>query len=1003
MAIALLFSLTASLYGMRWVQQQNTEQVLREDVRHVQDLFQSLVDGEIAKLDHLLEFYKSDPGLLQAFQNQDRAALLHLASPILAQISTSHNVSQFLFINQDQKVFLRVDNPEEHGDVFAPFNLIKAGRTNSPASGVEIGGYSRLTIRSVHPWLVHGQLIGFIALAQDITHITPILQKVFKGEVFITLSKSMVDKEKWLAGRDQKKNPGTWDELPACVVVDRSSPFLPKEACEYLNKVPSQSLFEIFTIEDQDKKFRGGVVALLDAGQQYIGNLFVLRDVTQQVVSIWSMAVYLGGVGLVITVLLFAFFSYYVGCMDRKLVDMQSSLLNQLVNRETELHHSSDLLRKDIAMREEVERDFQRVSLQNQLILDSVGEGIFGLDINGNHTFANPQAAKMLGYSIPDLIGKSSHALWHHTRKDGTEFPEEECPIRNTLTLGKTQRIEDDLFWRSDGTSFPVDYISTPIWEGGRVQGAVVSFKDISARKKVIRDLEVSENRYRVITATAQDAIVLMDDRGLVAYWNPAAERIFGYTALEALGRNLHEIVAPKRYAEDIRKGIAEFKESGSGATVGKILEVTGKRKNGEEFTVELSVSALRQEDKWWAVGVARDITERLQARQEREELQAQLRQSQKMEAIGTLAGGIAHDFNNILGAIMGYTELALIDAPVGEPIHDHLEEIRKASSRAKDLVAHILAFSRQTEMARKPLTITPIIKEALKMLRASLPTTIDIRQSIDAGVGRILADPTQIHQIMMNLCTNAAHAMRDKGGQLTIELHEVALPDGPLVQRFDIHPGRYVQLTVADSGVGIDAGILDKIFDPFFTTKVRGEGTGMGLSVVHGIITSHGGAIEVESAPGEGTRFDIYFPAIETDKDERETMVVDAPPTGKEKVLLVDDEPALIELGTRVLTYLGYDVVSKTSSLDALKLFEDNPQDFDLVITDFTMPNMTGGELSKKMLTVRPDLPIIMCTGFSEVFNEEKAKELGIRGYVMKPISIHDLAQTCRNVLDSR
>jgi CheY-like chemotaxis protein len=348
----------------------------------------------------------------------------------------------------------------------------------------------------------------------------------------------------------------------------------------------------------------------------------------------------------------------------------------------------------------------------------------------------------------------------------------------------------------------------------------------------------------------------------------------------------------------------------------------------------------------------------------------------------------------------MGYTELALMEVGEGS-LKNSLVEVRRASGRAKDLIARILAFSRQGEMVKAPLNVSSIIKETLKMLRASLPTTIEIRQTMDQNLGKILADPTQIHQVLMNLCTNAAHAMRENGGLLEIGLSNVFLNEQPVLRTFSLEPGKYLRLSVRDTGQGIAPAILDKIFDPFFTTKNRGEGTGLGLAMVHGIVSSHGGGIEVRSTPGQGTSFALYFPVLESVLETDANVVADVPPTGNERVLLVDDEPALVEMGERVLVYLGYQVTTRTSSIEALELFRDQPDKFDLVVSDFTMPNMTGGELAKQILAIRPGMPIVLCTGFSEVFTEEKAKALGVKGYVMKPISIHDLARICRSALD--
>ncbi len=395
------------------------------------------------------------------------------------------------------------------------------------------------------------------------------------------------------------------------------------------------------------------------------------------------------------------------------------------------------------------------------------------------------------------------------------------------------------------------------------------------------------------------------------------------------------------------------------------------------------------------------NMSESLKKREaEKEQLEGQLMHTQKLEAIGTLAGGIAHDFNNILGVIMGYTELALLDIPEGTSLQLKLDEVLKASNRAKEMVNQILTFSRQSKQERKPIQISLIVKEVLKMLRASLPTTIEIRQNFRTGLAPVLSDPTQIHQVLMNLCTNAAHAMRDKGGVLEVSLTDVDIDSDAAAQHPDITPGRYQRLTVSDTGHGMDRAVMKRIFDPFFTTKGPGEGTGMGLAVIHGIVKSHDGAITVHSELGKGTTFQVFFPTIEskvTAEPEHFAPLL----LGNERILFVDDEEALVGMGQQMLESLGYEIVARTSSIDALKVFRTQPDKFDLVITDMTMPNMTGAELAKKIMRIRSDIPIVLCTGFSEVISEEKAKAIGIREFVMKPIIRQKIAKIIRRVLD--
>ena len=403
-------------------------------------------------------------------------------------------------------------------------------------------------------------------------------------------------------------------------------------------------------------------------------------------------------------------------------------------------------------------------------------------------------------------------------------------------------------------------------------------------------------------------------------------------------------------------------------------------------------------------VVMGRDITEQKEAEKERAALREQVHQAQKMEAIGTLAGGIAHDFNNILMAISGFAELANLDVAEGSKAKYNLQQSMKATHRAKDLVQQILSFTRQGKQERKPLNIQPIVKEALKFLRASLPTTIEIRQDMEENLGTIEADPTEVYQVLMNLCTNAAHAMEEKGGVLEVSLSQVDIPgEAPAASR-GIEPGPYLRLRVSDTGHGMPPEILKKIFDPYFTTKEVGKGTGLGLAVVHGIVKSYGGEISISSEVGKGSTFDIYFPRIQALGRPSEAEKAEPLPFGgHERVLFVDDEKTIAEIGESMLKYLGYAVEVRTSSIDALELFRAQADRFDLVITDMTMPNMTGDKLAQELLRIRPGIPIILCTGFSEYLTEEKAKALGIQELVMKPLAMKDLAAVIRRALDRK
>jgi len=539
---------------------------------------------------------------------------------------------------------------------------------------------------------------------------------------------------------------------------------------------------------------------------------------------------------------------------------------------------------------------------------------------------------------------------------------------------------------RKDGSTFPILVHTNPLMRDNKPMGLRGIIIDLTEQKKMEADL----TRRAMAMDHATDTIIITDTKGTITYVNPAFEKTTGYTRKEAIGENPRVLKSGKQDEEFYRH---LWKTISNGKTwSGRFIN---QKKDGSHYTEEATISPVFSPSGEIVnyVAVKRDITDKI-------DLETQLRQAQKMEAIGTLAGGIAHDFNNILGVIMGRAELSQFDISESNPAYQNIIGVLEAGNRAKDLVQQILAFSRHSEHERKLIQPGSIIKEALKMLRASLPSTIEIQQNITAESGVILADPTQIHQIVMNLCTNAYQAMEETGGVLTVSLAEIEYEASGMGKDTELASGKYLQLTVSDTGQGMESHVMERIFDPYFTTKKPGEGTGLGLAVVHGIVKGHGGSISVESEVGEGTTFQVLLPRIEQTKKMAEIEEPGLIPAGNERILLVDDDESLADTGKEMLEHLGYKVVIRTSSIEALELFRTQFGKFDLVITDQTMPKMTGVGLAKELMQIRPDIPVILCTGFSKMVNEEKTKRIGIKEFVMKPIVIRDLAETIRKVL---
>jgi PAS domain S-box-containing protein len=527
----------------------------------------------------------------------------------------------------------------------------------------------------------------------------------------------------------------------------------------------------------------------------------------------------------------------------------------------------------------------------------------------------------------------------------------------------------------------------------GDVAGAIESIRDITERRRVEEALASAERKYRGIFENAVMGITQTTPEGRILSINAAFAQMLGYDTPEEAMNTVTDITRQVYVNPEQRSELLRLVEA-QGAI--KEFELQFFRKDRSTAWFSLNMRAVRDDSGklLYLEGFTQDITAR-------KALESRLIQAQKMEAMGTLSGGIAHDFNNILSAILGYTEI--IRSKIEQPaLRRHLQQILTACDRAKNLIGQILTFSRTVEQKKSPIDMASITKEALELLRASIPSTIKILSEIDPGAHTVFADPTQIHQVLINLCTNASQAMRERGGLLEVNLGNFEITPQNSLPDPNLGPGPYVKLTVSDTGTGIAPEIVHRIFDPFFTTKKIGEGTGLGLSVVYGIVRGCRGAVAVQSKPGVGSVFSVYLPAT---ANLAEVTADDTRPDpgGEARILLVDDEEILVEMWREMLGDLGYQTTGLTDSTKALELFRNQPDQFDLVITDMTMPNMTGIDLSKEILRLRPGIPIILCTGFNELISEEKAGELGIQGFAMKPLSLRNVADLISKALDRK
>ncbi len=508
--------------------------------------------------------------------------------------------------------------------------------------------------------------------------------------------------------------------------------------------------------------------------------------------------------------------------------------------------------------------------------------------------------------------------------------------------------------------------------------------------EQTLNRLRESEQRFRGAFEQAIVGVALVSPDGRFIETNGALHEMLGYSAEELLDTPFNDVT----FVEDAEIGAEHLRRALAGDVEAVTFEKRYLHKNGDIVWARVSSRILRDRD-----GEPIHFVTHIHDVTASKGLERRLARAQKMEALGTLAGGIAHDFNNVLSAILGNSSLALMDAAEDSELQLLLRDVVRAADRGRDLVDKILAFSRVGRGAKRPTRVKEVVVETLQMLRAAVPTTIEIRQHLTSE-STVLADPTHLHQVVMNLCTNAAVAMEREGGVLSVDLNDVTSTDELAVQHPGLVAGPYLRLSVSDTGCGIPAESRDRIFDPFFTTRPKGKGTGMGLAVVHGVVEDHQGAIEVESEPGEGTRFDVYLPICD-DPGVGDTATERAPAMGSERILFVDDEQLQVDMARRILVRLGYQVTAMTSSQEALEAFASAPDAFDLVISDVTMPEISGDDLAQRMLTIRPDVPIILCTGFSERIDQRRADQIGVKGFIMKPLTINDLAAGIREVLD--
>lgn len=760
-----------------------------------------------------------------------------------------------------------------------------------------------------------------------------------------------------------------------------------KEIRTQEGRLAARDLAHVYVPIREDKRFLGVLEIYYDitASKSHLNALLWRSDLIIGLIVVTMM--------IVVMVVLFKTGAAMIAHseMDEAIHEAHDLLDQKVRERTKDLILANKDLQLEIMERRTAESNLRDSEKRFRTLIETIPYGIQEIGTDGKITFANPAHERIYECDPKVLIGTSIFELAadEHERQrfkaHMTDLVDHQPPPLSWYGRHRTKEgreIDTKVDW-----NYKLDV-------QGRLLGLIAVISDITHRKKAEKALKESKELFDAFMRHLPGLAFMKDPQGQYLYVNDIFTRLTATKTWDIIGKKA-EHIWDNRTAKTINDNDKQmFQDLSAINNMEDVRLPDGRRRH--LLTARFPIF---QDESLFALGgISIDVTERTIAQNQKRKLELQLQQTQKMEALGTLAGGIAHDFNNILASVIGYTEIAITETEESTTVNNYLKRVLESGERARSLVKQILAFSRQGDMEPKPVRVKLIVKEVLKLLRASLPATIDIVQEINTDRA-VMADPTQLHQVMMNLCTNSGYAMSQKGGELEVRLQETIL-DGVEGKYGEVLSGDYLKLTVEDTGEGIRPEHLGKIFDPFFTTKPKGEGTGMGLAVVHGIVTGLGGTINVVSTFGEGTRFEVLLPAL-----PKEIQVVAAEkkalPVGNEHLLIVDDEKFQTDMLKHMLQLLGYKVDTRNSGPEALALFKDDPKAIDLVITDMIMPEMTGDTMAQKMIEIRPGLPVILVTGYSKELNEAKAKELGMSAFASKPLVMEELSRLIRQVLD--
>jgi len=974
---AMVILLIVGAWILLW--QQHQQQLAGEITANISEVsgdLRTIMDQQAFGLSMAVQPIATNTNVQKALRDGDTNRLLADWQPVFETLHWQNKLTHFCFLDTNRICLLRVHKPEKRGDLIDRFTALEAERTGKIASGIELGPLSTFTLRVVQPVFEGGRLVGYVEMGKEIEDILQTIDTQSGNQLAVVIRKEHLNRQTWEDGMHLLGRLPDWDRLPHNAVIYASNGRLPDVFAPWADQTAGKQANGETSreIAFDGKDWRVSAMPLQDVSGKEVGHLLIMRDITTVKVAFARLMV-LGGTGAALLLALLLGFIYVL------------------------LHRTDAGIRAQQAALRESEESYRSQFANNSavmLLIDPKDGAIIDANVAALRFYDYPRE-RLLTMCITDIntlpVSEVMQAM--------ASVPYEQ---------GKRFQFQHRM---ADGSLRDVEVSASSIQFGPRVVLHSI-INDITGRKQAEEALTRSEEKFRKAFYTSPDSVNInrLED-GMYISINPAFTRIMGYTEENIIGKtsmgfNIWANV------EDRHKLVAGLRKDGEVTN----LEAAFRTKGGDIVYGLMSSSVIDLGGVPHILSITRDITKRKQADAEKAKLEAQLRQAQKMESIGSLAGGIAHDLNNILFPISALSEMLLDDIPSDTHAHKSIEQIHKSAQRGSDLVKQILSFSRQSNPQKLPIRIQPILQEVLKLARATIPWNIEITSNIKQDCGMVSADPTQVHQIAMNLITNAFHAVERNGGTINVELKETIIrhlderaesplnempPDGTSVSPIRLLAGGYACITLSDTGTGIDRTLIDKIFDPYFTTKELGKGTGLGLSVVHGIVKEHGGDIRVNSEVGKGTTFNVYLPLLKDAGNRKDTTVIEKYPTGCERILIVDDEEQIVLLEQMMLERLGYQTTVRTSSPDALAAFRANPSKFDLVICDRGMPNMTGEQLARELILIKPEIPIVICTGFCDETDMQCAMAIGIKGFLTKPVAAGDLARMVRKVLDGR